>query len=90
MLPSSESTAERTDDYHRMNTGYPYSPLASPKMKGAIMVKIILHPMIKSASGRLGDTVFRRSHTGETSLIKLADMSKVKWSKAQKEHTALA
>ena len=50
------------------------------------MTKITLNPMIKSTSGRLGDAVFRRSHTGEMSLIKLADMSQVKWSKAQKEH----
>ena len=50
------------------------------------MVKVTLNPLIKSASGRLGNAVFRRSHTGELSLIKLADMSNVKWSKAQKEH----
>jgi hypothetical protein len=50
------------------------------------MAKVTLNPMIKSAHGRLGDSVFRRTHTGETTLIKLADMSNVKWSKAQEEH----
>jgi hypothetical protein len=50
------------------------------------MAKVTLSPMIKEIHGRVGDTVFRRSHTGEMTLIKLADMSNVKWSKAQEEH----
>ncbi len=50
------------------------------------MVKITLNPIIKDARGKLDGLVFRRSHTGEMSLIKLADMSQVKWSKAQKAH----
>jgi len=48
------------------------------------MAKVTLSPMLKDIRGKLGDYVFRRSHTGEMTLIKLADMSKVKWSKAQK------
>jgi len=52
------------------------------------MAKISLHPTIRQIKGKMGDAVFRRSHTGELSLIKLADMSKVKWSKAQKAHRA--
>lgn len=50
------------------------------------MVKIKLNPMIEEASGKLGNMVFRRSHSGSMSLIKSADMSKVKWSGAQKAH----
>ncbi len=50
------------------------------------MAKITLNPMIKEAHGRLGNYVFRCSHTGEMSLIKVADMSNVKWSEAQKAH----
>ncbi len=50
------------------------------------MVKITLSPMVKELFGKLGDYVFRRAHTGEMTLIKLADMSKVKWSEAQKAH----
>ena len=34
----------------------------------------------------MGNAVFRRSHTGEMTLIKLADMSHVKWSEAQTAH----
>ena len=49
------------------------------------MAKITLNPTVHTASGKLGNLVFRRSHTGEMTIIKLADMSKVKWSKAQKE-----
>jgi hypothetical protein len=48
------------------------------------MAKVELNPMLKEIRGKLGKTVFRRSHTGETSLIKLADMSNVEWSDAQK------
>jgi hypothetical protein len=50
------------------------------------MVKVTLNPIIKDAHGKLDGLVFRRSHTGEMSLIKVADMSQVKWSKAQKAH----
>ena len=50
------------------------------------MAKITLNPMIQSAQGKMGNTVFRRSHTGEMTLIKLADMSNVKWSDAQQAH----
>src|SRR4026208_608426 len=48
------------------------------------MSKIILNPAIEQASGKIGNMVFRRAHTGEMTLIKAADMSHVKWSKAQK------
>ena len=50
------------------------------------MAKVKLNPMLKEVRGKLGNTVFRRSHSGEMSLIKLADMSNVKWSDAQKAH----
>ena len=50
------------------------------------MAKIILNPTIEQASGKMGTMVFRRAHTGEMTLIKAADMSNVKWSKAQKAH----
>ena len=50
------------------------------------MAKITLHPMVQSAQGKMGNAVFRRSHTGEMTLIKLADMSRVKWSEAQQTH----
>jgi hypothetical protein len=50
------------------------------------MAKITLHPMIQSVQGKMGNAVFRRSHTGETTLIKLADMSRVKWTNAQQAH----
>jgi hypothetical protein len=50
------------------------------------MAKIILNPMIQSAQGKMGNTVFRRSHTGDMTLIKLADMSNVIWSDAQQAH----
>ena len=50
------------------------------------MAKVTLNPALEEAHGRLGSFVFRRSHTGKVSMIKVADMSKVKWSKTQKEH----
>ncbi|HCK66336.1 MAG TPA: hypothetical protein DHW49_08720 [Anaerolineae bacterium] len=53
------------------------------------MAKVKLTPIIEEIHGKLGEeTVFRRTHTGGVSLIKKADMSKVKWSKAQKAHRA--
>jgi hypothetical protein len=50
------------------------------------MAKVTLSPMVKEIRGKLGDFVFRRSHTGELTIIKTPDMSNVKWSKAQKAH----
>ena len=50
------------------------------------MAKITLSPIFQEIRGKLGDFVFRRTHTGEVILSKIPDMSKVKWSKAQKAH----
>ena len=50
------------------------------------MAKITIDPMIKSIQGRLGGYVFRRTPAGGISISKIPDMSRVKWSKAQKEH----
>jgi len=50
------------------------------------MAKIILNPIIERAQGKMGNIVFRRSHTGEMSITKLPDMSKVKWSASQQTH----
>jgi len=50
------------------------------------MAKVTLNPALTSIRGRLGNTVFRRTANGGTSLIKLADMSNVKWSPAQQAH----
>ena len=50
------------------------------------MAKIILNPIIQRAQGKMGNIVFRRSHTGEMSITKLPDMSNVTWSDAQQAH----
>jgi len=50
------------------------------------MAKVTLSPFIKDIRGRLGDTVFRRSPTGNLVASKMPDMSNVKWSEAQKAH----
>ena len=50
------------------------------------MVKIILHPTVERMQGKMGNMVFKRSHTGEMIATKVPDMSKVKWSKAQQAH----
>jgi len=50
------------------------------------MAKVTLDPMLQSLHGRLGNVVFRRSYSGKMTVIKLADMSKVKWSDAQQAH----
>jgi hypothetical protein len=51
------------------------------------MPKVKLHPSIEGLSGKMGDVVFRYNRkTGKTSISKVPDMTKVKWSKAQKAH----
>jgi len=50
------------------------------------MAKITLQPGLARIRGKLGNLVFRLSHSGEVTVTKAPDMSRVKWSKAQKEH----
>ena len=50
------------------------------------MAKVKLNSMLKEVHGRVGDIIFRKSHTGEISITKLPDMSNVEWSDAQKAH----
>ena len=50
------------------------------------MTKAKLNPVLELLTGKMGSMVFRRAHTGKLSLIKSPDMSRVKWSPAQKEH----
>ena len=50
------------------------------------MAKVVLNPMLEEIHGKQGNLVFRRSRKGDIYTIKRADMSKVKWSKAQKAH----
>jgi hypothetical protein len=49
------------------------------------MPKVTLNPTLRSISGKMGDVVFRTNRkTGRTTISKAPDMTKVKWSKAQK------
>ena len=50
------------------------------------MAKAKFNPLIEQLTGKMGGMVFRRAHTGQQSLIKAPDMSRVKWSQAQKDH----
>src|SRR5215208_4314168 len=49
------------------------------------MAKIEFDLPIKNLKGKMGGLAFRKSATGELTIIKRADMSGVKRSKAQKE-----
>jgi hypothetical protein len=50
------------------------------------MTKVTLNPVIELITGKIGNMVFRRAHTGKLSLVHAPDMSRVKWSQAQKDH----
>ncbi|HEY3476618.1 MAG TPA: hypothetical protein VGK56_18520, partial [Anaerolineales bacterium] len=49
------------------------------------MVKIVLQPGLRELRGKMGDWTYRRMY-GKQTIMKTPDMSKVKWSKAQKAH----
>lgn len=49
------------------------------------MVKVILNPGIRRMSGKMGDWTYRWTY-GQQTIMKTPNMSKVKWSKAQKQH----
>ena len=50
------------------------------------MAKVKLSPIVEQVHGQVGEMVFRRTRNGGTSLIRKADMSRVKWSSAQSAH----
>jgi hypothetical protein len=50
------------------------------------MAKVSFDPIIKWFTGRIGKLVYRRSHNGKVSAYPAPDMSRVKWSQAQKDH----
>ena len=51
------------------------------------MAKITFHPLVKQIRGKLyDDFVIKLSPQGEPIIAKRPNMSKVKWSKAQKAH----
>jgi hypothetical protein len=49
------------------------------------MVKVILQSGLRELRGKMGDWTYRRMY-GKQTIMKTPDMSKVKWTKAQKEH----
>lgn len=50
------------------------------------MAKATLNPVLELITGKIGNLVFRRAHTGKLSVIYRPNMSRVKWSSAQKAH----
>jgi hypothetical protein len=48
------------------------------------MAKVKLAPFIEEIHGTMNDMVFKKTPRGEMIITKKPDMSKVKWSKAQK------
>jgi len=48
-------------------------------------MKVILNPIIEELRGAMDDFVYRTSPNGKVYLSKTPDMSKVKWSKAQRQ-----
>jgi hypothetical protein len=52
------------------------------------MAKVKLNPIIEQVYGQAGEMVFRRAHSGATSLMRKPDMSNVVWSEKQAAHRA--
>ena len=50
------------------------------------MAKIKLDPLFAGISGKIGNVVFKKSANGDIIVSKCPDMSRVKWSEAQKAH----
>ena len=50
------------------------------------MAKVKLNPIVEQVYGQMDNLVFRRTRRGGVSLIRKADMSKVRWSDAQSAH----
>jgi hypothetical protein len=50
------------------------------------MAEVSFHQFINWFRGRIGKLVYRRAHNGKVSVYRAPDMSRVKWSPAQKDH----
>ena len=50
------------------------------------MAKIKLSSLFEELSGRLGGMIFKRTAVGKSYMSRVPNMSRVKWSKAQKAH----
>jgi N-formylglutamate amidohydrolase len=50
------------------------------------MAKVEFDPIIRWITGRIGKLVYRRAHNGKVSTYPTPDMSRVRWSQAQKDH----
>jgi hypothetical protein len=50
------------------------------------MAKVKLDPLFAGISGKIGNVVFKKSANGDVIVSKCPDMSRVKWSEAQKAH----
>ena len=50
------------------------------------MAKVTLNPLFDDIRGKIGDYVLRRAPSGRLILSRSPDMSRVKWSKTQKEN----
>ena len=50
------------------------------------MAKATLNPVFELFTGKIGNLVFRRAHTGKLSVMYHRDTSRIKWSSAQKAH----
>jgi len=57
--------------------------MARKRRKGP---RILLHPMFQWIRGKLGKIVYHRTRNGGVSMYSAPDMSRVKWSPAQKAH----
>jgi hypothetical protein len=49
-------------------------------------MKVIFNKGIQAMRGRLGNLIFRRTYGGKVVVSAAPDMSRVKWSEAQKAH----
>jgi hypothetical protein len=52
----------------------------------ARVAKAQIHPLFEQIRGKIHGLVFRRSHNGQISAYMTPDMSRVRWSDAQKAH----
>ena|SRR5688572_95734 len=52
------------------------------------MPRVRLYPLVEEIHGTMYDVVFKRSPKGNMIVTKRPDMTRVKWSKAQKAHRA--
>jgi hypothetical protein len=82
------TTPEQAQDKHRIQQGSSNLLSTYQQQRSKKMAKVKYNPVLMQIQGKIKGLIFRLSHSGKTTVYAAPDMSRVRWSKAQKGQRA--